>query len=748
MRFNQLQHQPTQSFTVQLSGGVNELDSFSTMRPGELIGCFNYQSVSGSRSGYESIPGYEVIDGQTAPSSIPIISFVDKGNDQYTTLLLNADTGFTDVSQTNDTIINNGVVISTSRYKFSDRSFYFNTNTNLAISPRDFSGDFAIDFWISPHLLSGIQTIFEQETNIKIYLDNSFLKIELSDDGISYTHLISGSQLAAGFWTHIALTSRDGICSLYINGGLLITEAVILSGDFTGPAVIGGGNIRSYLSCFRISQGSPRFIKNFVPYRLPYNAPAFLNEEVDDFAREAARSSVEPVPGDGPISGGFLFGDDLYVVRDDLDEDCGRVFKATPLGWLEISQPESYLLKVGGNLRVVVHKFEGFNQNENVAILVDGVSVPRLFDGTVFTPITDGNLPTDVLPNLAGVYDNRLWLSYSPPGSIFFSGVGDPTNYSAYFNAGELLIGEDVTNILEGPNNILIITTKKSIEILKRATVEDDILIFQKEVFARNSGAYYDSAQLLLGDIYFASTEGVLSLQRVEAYGDFSLGAISRKVNKTYAEFKDILIGSMVDREKSQYKLFFSNGRVLCFDFNTEKFVRSVTQFDYQKVLTKVFVGLTTTGYMRKFFISDDGFVYEFDKGTSFNGNYIPTYFKTAPHHYGGATVWKRFRKFIPDIVAPFGVTFYIKSFYSYGDKLIKESLVSDETISEFSGSPWGVGVWGVFVWGGLSITTVPFYLSGFGTSLSVAFKTNEKYKEPHTIQSLVVDYSVGKRRI
>lgn len=58
------------SVPVIMKGGLNENVSSIELKGGELIRCLNYQIFEGSQGGYVSVAGYEVYDGQPAPSSV------------------------------------------------------------------------------------------------------------------------------------------------------------------------------------------------------------------------------------------------------------------------------------------------------------------------------------------------------------------------------------------------------------------------------------------------------------------------------------------------------------------------------------------------------------------------------------------------------------------------------------------------------------------------------------------------------
>ena len=471
-----------------------------------------------------------------------------------------------------------------------------------------------------------------------------------------------------------------------------------------------------------------------------------VNGEIDDTNREAARDLIEEIPGVGVPSGGFVFNGSLYAVRNN-SESCADLYKATLSGWEIVPQPEGFEFQQDGKLKAFVHRFDGYNNNQPVVVIVDGVSYPRIFNGTDFFILDSTNLPPDKFPHIAGVYDHRLFLGYRE-GSVIFSGVGDPTDFSEYSNAGEIFFGDDLTNIVETPGNTLALFFKNSISFLKSLGYEEDGWVFQREVFSRTVGAFEGSALNFLGDVYFASDIGVLSLLAAQEFGDFSIIPLTKKVHKTYAALKESIVGSLIDNNTSQYKLFFNNGKVLAFSFNTQKGVKGVTNILYPFLPVSVFSG-ELDGERRKFVIASDGFCYEIDRGTSFNGSPIPTRFATAFYHYNSPRNWKKFKRIQLDISGESDITFSLRPSYTYGDILVHRGEIKEIETKFLYTSRWGEDKWGEMIYGGgMPVKTEVAYILGVGTVMSVCISSFEKYKNQHTIQNLIVDYNIGSRRI
>jgi len=61
-------------------------------------------------------------------------------------------------------------------------------------------------------------------------------------------------------------------------------------------------------------------------------------------------------------------------------------------------------------------------------------------------------------------------------------------------------------------------------------------------------------------------------------------------------------------------------------------------------------------------------------------------------------------------------------------------------------GGIWGLDRWNEFIYSSTSISTPTLYTTGVGNNMNITIVTSNKYTQPHTIQSAVVDYSTLER--
>lgn len=475
----------------------------------------------------------------------------------------------------------------------------------------------------------------------------------------------------------------------------------------------------------------------------------------NDTAREAQRALIQALPGSGKATGVWVYNGIAYGVRNAADGLSGKLYKATGTGWSAIAGTS---LNPTGNCRFVNARFSAYPAatpmtNQLMMFMVDGVSQPISWDGTTLRVIDHASLPSNaaflpapVYPSFVGQFENRLFLVYRD--QVFFSAVGDAANFDGVAGAGQIPLGDEVTNVILAPGNALVFIMRNSIKILYTIDTETADFYFQMKEFSGTSGGLSDTAVRIFGDIFFADDRGPTSIKSTSAYGDFASGALTLKTQRTYLNQKSLITAAVASKENSQYRLFFSNGSAIYYTLYGGK-VKGSGFLSWPLSVRNVVTGEDANGNEVTFFTADDtnGFVYKMDSGTSFNGAEIDTYLTTAFYHYGSIRRWKHFISLAFQMSAENRTVFKIKTAYDYNDTLLPKNPFHDLSVVGVGGV-WGISDWGDFIWGGSYAQQPQFYCYGYGTTMAVAVATSSKYRSQHVIHDYVVDFSVHDRRM
>ncbi len=194
-------------------------------------------------------------------------------------------------------IANGNAQIDTAQSEFAGTSGRFDGSGDYLDIPdqEDFNvgaGDFTVDFWMRPSVLSGNQAIMAQ-SNMYASETSRGLQIMVVPSGTNYRiagYLFYGSgsnksivgttNLEAGTWYHVALVRNDNLATLYLNG---VSEGQV---DVTGIAVTDSPNkmalgrlgewngyyFNGWLDEFRFSKGIARWTTHFTPPTAEYDS--------------------------------------------------------------------------------------------------------------------------------------------------------------------------------------------------------------------------------------------------------------------------------------------------------------------------------------------------------------------------------------------------------------------------------------------------------------------------------------------
>jgi hypothetical protein len=123
-------------------------------------------------------------------------------------------------------------------------------------------------------------------------------------------------------------------------------------------------------------------------------------------------------------------------------------------------------------------------------------------------------------------------------------------------------------------------------------------------------------------------------------------------------------VASLISRRNGQYWLFFDNGAGIIAYLGGKQ--PAIMPFVFGVVPTCA-CSIEDDGIERMFFGAENGFVYELDKGTSFDGLAIEHYVRLAFNSFGAPQVEKRIPKAVLDIEASGPTTLSVSADYDYG---------------------------------------------------------------------------------
>ena len=403
--------------------------------------------------------------------------------------------------------------------------------------------------------------------------------------------------------------------------------------------------------------------------------------------------------------------------------------------------------------------FEGAAQDYGTIIIADGANKPFSFrmEGsgalsgrTYFTEevtVTGTKHATFVTSHdhhliAAGVEDNE--------NTVYYSVYNDPSDFGGT-GAGSVTISDKVVGV-KGFRTDLFIFCENSIH--KLININDSQTVAVVPV-AENVGCLSGySIQEIGGDLIFLAPDGLRTVAGTARIGDVELGTVSKAIQPTVTDLANNInlytISSVVLREKSQYRLFYTNTGA---DNTAQRGIIGTLRpdgFQWSETrgieVTAIGSGFNTDGIEKYYHGDTDGYIYSHDTGNNFDGNEVLARYETPNYDYGDLGTLKTLHYLRVSASAEGVVEPNVQVRFDYSSTDIPQpadlfDLGIIDPPSKFSDA-----VFGTNVFGGASNPLIRVPLQGSGTSNNFTV-ISEDTKAPYTINGFYVDYIPSGRR-
>ena len=445
-----------------------------------------------------------------------------------------------------------------------------------------------------------------------------------------------------------------------------------------------------------------------------------------------AKFDTNAITGSGAIRGVHYFNGKVYAFRNATGNATCVMWESTGSGWTAVKSG----LTPNGEYRLVNYDFNGTEKMYGAS----GVHQAFQWDGTTWTDISTG-MVTDT-PSHIIAHKKHLFLSFGR--SLQNSSLGDPTSWSALTGATEILLPNTITGFSAMPNGSLAVYTPNSIHLLAGTSTADWVANNMVE-YSNNAGALPSTIQPMGSRIRFTDSRGVTDFSASQDSSDFYESIISHDMDKDIGNNWRYAIASTVVRNKSQYRLFFSNGNALILTFNNDAVM--ITRLLLPIIVRCVVNTENSSGTELIYFGSDDGYIYLMESGNSFSGTAIAAYAETALTNAGKRGVIKRWRRMRVNVGEVGNSALTVKPKYFIGADDIP--LVSALT-PEFdpTGTPLGSGATlGSTLLGATPIDEGDVDLAGHSEFVAFQFISSSTTTDPWEIDGITIDFLEGRAR-
>ncbi len=373
----------------------------------------------------------------------------------------------------------------------------------------------------------------------------------------------------------------------------------------------------------------------------------------------------------------------------------------------------------------------------------DGVNRGFEFDGTIFAPI-DSTSTTDT-PLHVVAFKNHLFFSFS--GSAQFSGIGEPFIWSPILGAGELALGDTITAFSEQPSaappttsqsaaSLTIFSSNRIHVLYGSSSANWDLAPFRREM----GGISYSVQEF--GVTLMMDERGIATLNTSQKFGNFDRNTITRMIQPFVNSKKTLVTASSISRTKSQYRIYFSDNTGIYITMDNQKVtgLGPVLLADIMRVMCSI---ENNSGSEEIYAGSDNGFVFQMEKGTSHNGDEIEVIGSTHFIHSNRP----RREKHYQDVSFEISGSGYAEFDYAYElgyntTDIPQASSVSK--VTEFSSVFWDNFTWDNFTWDGETISPTQVDMDGTAENVSHIFKSNSDYFSPIIMSGIIQHFLWG----
>ena len=488
---------------------------------------------------------------------------------------------------------------------------------------------------------------------------------------------------------------------------------------------------------------------------------------INGYQKFGTTNATQPTGGITNILGIFPYADGVIATAG-----TGIFFTNDGITWLNISRSsvsgsgDNYSTFTGRSTLARTSQgqcqftlFDGATFDYGQVIIADGVNEPYIFrmEGTgVLTSRTffaeeitvTGTKGVKYVTThdkhliAAGVEDNL--------NTIFFSATLDPTSFSGT-GSGSIVVEDQIEGIRGFRNELFIFCTNS---IFKLININDSssIAIVPVTKYVGCLSGY--SIQEIGGDLIFLAPDGLRTVAGTARIGDVELGTVTSSIQNILSDLAESInlytINSVVLREKSQYRLFYTNTSAA--DSTQRGIIGTLRPNGFQwsetrgLEVTAIGSGFDDDGVEKYYHGDTNGNVYQHDTGDDFNGTAISARYTTPNYDYGDLGTLKTLH-YLRVSMATEGIVepdVQVKFDYNSTDIPQPTSLFDLGVINP--PSLFGGAVFNTNKFAGQNNPMIRVPLQGSGTSNNFTVTSNDT-KPSYTVNGLYVDFIPSGRR-
>ena len=341
---------------------------------------------------------------------------------------------------------------------------------------------------------------------------------------------------------------------------------------------------------------------------------------------------------------------------------------------------------------------------------------------------------------VAGIEDNL--------STVFYSTLLDPITFNGT-GSGSITLSDQIVGI-KSFRQELFIFCKNS--IFKLQDINGTPIVVP---VAKNIGCLSGySIQEIGGDLLFLAPDGLRTVAGTARIGDVELGTVSKAIQPLLTDLANninsFIIDSVVIREKSQYRLFYTDTTV---SGNQQRGIIGTLRpngFEWSETrgieVTSIGAGFNQNGIEKYFHGDTNGYVHNHDTGNDFAGESVLARYETPNYDYGDLGTLKTLHFVKVSASAEGQVEPDVQIRFDHGNTNTPQPVDPFDLGVINPPAVFGDGIFGTTEFGGGNnpLIRVPLQGSGHSNNFTVI---SDDTKAPYTINGLYVDFIPSGRR-
>ncbi len=695
---------------VAFPGGLDLTTPSLRLQPGALRDCANFECAQ--FGGYSRIQGYERVDGRPAPSAA-----------LYTIL-------------------------------------------QLTVATADFSSDFSPDFTDGALTIMGVsvgQTVTQATsgaTGTVIAISNGVTPYLVLTQ-VTGNFMVGAAVTGPGSVAIGTVAARTASISA-LNGAIYLAAAADVYRALIGP-VPGSGPVQGVVAmaflgvdclfAFRANVGGTATLLwkaspagwVAVPY---FNLIAFTGGGVanpldgDVLTQGGVTATIMRVMWQ---SGGWSATGGTAVGQFVITASAGGSFAAgaahtTSGATLTLSGPAAPIaMAAGGRFQFDKANFSGQLITRRI-YGCDGVNPAFEFDGVTLAPINTGLSPN--APSNIHFHKNYLFLTQA--ASLLYCAAGSPFMWDSIDGGGEIASGDTITGLITLPGSQTTATLCVFMRTNAAFLYGLDPTTFNFVTFNTGIGGVPYSMQNLF-DTFFLDDLGVVTLKTTLNWGNFLPTTLTKNILPFIQKERGNLLASTLNREKSQYRLFFNDGYGLWVTVLNQQYLGSALVLFPNPVNCVDTTNLIDDSEATYAGSVSGGYVYELDTGTSFDGAAIPAYFVTAWDAIKSPRILKRFRAASLEVQGSSYADISYGYQIGYDSTQLAQLPAIDVPLNLGAVPNWDSFVFDNFTWDGTGLYPSDVDETGTAENIRITVSSGTNYIGAYTIASVIHHYSMRR---